>query len=96
MRYTSPFTIWTGYSFLCQKDCDPSNIIYIYSCRENSIETAYIENRPDMTEFISRFRGLSDSKLLEKTFVSTRENNPFQASGFVPIKLICNTVWIRK
>ena len=49
-----------------------------------------------MTEFISRFRGLKDSQLLEKTFVSTRENNPFQASGFVPLKFISNTVWIRK
>ena len=39
-------------------------------------------------------KGLSDYNLLERTFVSTQDENPFSESSFYPYQLVCAYCWI--
>ena len=95
LRFSEPIHIWIGFSFLVK---DETNTLeYIYAIRQLSSYNFKITSKDQFTYFINDwFKSMSISELLDKTFISTKEDNPFYKSGFRPYKLICSYIWIRK
>ena len=45
-------------------------------------------------QMTDRIKGLSEHDLLERTFVETQDENPFNESSFYPYALVCAYCWI--
>ena len=45
-------------------------------------------------QLTGKIKGLSDHDLLERTFVKTQDENPFNESSFYPYALVCAYCWI--
>ena len=45
-------------------------------------------------KMVNKLKGLNDHDLLQRTYVSTQDENPFTDSSFVPYKIVCAYCWI--
>ena len=90
-----PINLWLGFSFLC-RNSRSGDVIYLFACPQLSPFHSKFHKPSEFNEFIDEFKGKSHLDLLEETFVSTQDDNPFASSGFYPYKLICSYIWIRK
>jgi len=50
----------------------------------------------DATSLTKYFKGFSYDEYLDLAFISRNKVNPFDKSGYIPRKLVCMTVWIKK
>ena len=87
--------IWIGFSFLCEK-VKTGDVIYIFSCMQLAPYQTKFSTFDQFNNFIDDFKGKTHSDLLNETFISQKEDNPFANSGFRPYKLVCSYIWIRK
>ena len=87
--------IWIGFSFLCE-NVKTGDIIYIFSCIQLAPYHKKFSSVKRFNDFIDEFKGKTHHDILNETFISQKEDNPFANSGFRPYKLVCNYIWIRK
>ena len=94
LSFDSPVTFYMGFSFFAKDD--ENSLVYIYAVRQLASFTFKFKSKDQFKEFIKPFSGLPPSFFLQKTFIHTKEMNPFYKSGFRPVELVCNYIWIRK
>ena len=94
IRFNVPVHIWIGFSLLVKDELN--NIMYIYCIRQLASFNFKCVNRSQFHEFIAKFRNMTLADYLHDTYISTQRDNPFYKSGFRPLKLVCNYIWIRK
>ena len=88
--------IWLGFSFLMKKPTlTGDDIVFCYAARELSIERSKIYSQEGWTEFVNRFKDLTENDILSRVFAS-KDGNFFKRSGFYPYKLVTANIWIRK
>ena len=94
IRFNHFVQIWIGFSLLVKDDLN--NIVYIYSIRQLSSFTFKCANRNQFEEYIEQFKTMTLADYLQNTYISSKDDNPFYKSGFRPLRLVCNYIWIRK
>ena len=94
LTFRTPVSFYMGFSFFAKDDED--SLVYIYAVRQLASFTFKFNSKEQFNYFIKPFSGLPLSLFLEKTFISTKEMNPFWKSGFRPVQLVCSYIWIRK
>ena len=94
IRFNEFVQIWIGFSLLLKDELN--NIMYIYSVRQLSLYNLKCVNRNQFEEFIAEFKNLTLADHLHTTYISSKDDNPFVKSGFRPLRLVCNYIWIRK
>ena len=87
--------IWIGFSFLC-RNTKSDSIIYIYACEQLAPYRAKFSTKREFNKFINGFKGKTHYDLLQETFISTYDDNPFANSGYVPHCLVFSYIWIQK
>ena len=95
ISFKDPVAFSIGFSFFARPG-DGEDEKYIYIVRQLASHRFTCSFKEQYTEFIKLFKGLPLSFFLEKTFIMTKEANPFYKSGFRPTQLVCNYIWIRK
>ena len=89
-----PMRIEIGYSFLAQAK---EEIIYVFCPKALASYSASLESKTDYIHFLDKVKSIKESQHLQNTFLSTTESgSPFTASGYRPLSLISNTIWITK
>ena len=91
IRFQNLF-IWVNFSFLMVKD---ETISYRFAAKALSIERFKLFDKEGWIDFTDRFKGKNEEDFFSQVFAN-KEDNPFQASGYRPYKLVCAYVWIRK
>ena len=93
--YYEQTNILVGFSFLC-RNTKSDSIIYIYACEQLAPYRAKFSTKKEFNNFINEFKGKTHYDLLQETFISTYDDNPFANSGYVPHCLVCSYIWITK
>ena len=95
LRFTDPVMIWIGFSLIVKDE--HNNLVYIYAIRQLS-SYQFKFNKREQFDYFSKtyFDKIPLDELLNATYISTRDDNPFYKSGFRPVRLVCNYIWIRK
>ena len=95
LRFSSPVTIWVGFSLIVKDEFN--NRAYIYAIRQLASYNFKFTSRGQYEEYCKKqFEDIKLHDRLQKTYISTKDDNPFYKSGFRPFKLISCYVWIRK
>ena len=89
-------SLWIGFSFLCLKNSPPHTPIYIFAAKALATFHTKFSSPSQFNDFIDDLKGLSHHEILQQTFVATQDDNPFANSGYLPYKLVCSYIWIRK
>lgn len=96
ISFKSPVAFSIGFSFFA-KPGDGEAEIYIYVVRQLAATKFTCTSKRQFIGFVkTSFEKLPLSHYLEKSFIMTREDNPFYKSGFRPTQLVCSYIWIRK
>ena len=90
---TCPLDISIGYSFMATKK---DEYIYVFCPKALASYKAHVETKPQLNEFINKLKSLKEADHLENTFFKTFSGSAFTESGYAPIKLVSNTIWISK
>jgi len=70
---------------------------YVHSIVSKPVnESSLIKNDQDARNLIQYFKSLTYSDLLSLAFHSRNVDNPFDKSGYAPVRLVCITAWITK
>ena len=89
-----PFEIRIGFSFFMS---NLGTYSYVHSIVSKPVNTSSnISTRIDGKNLIDFFKGLTYSDLLSLAFQSRNADNPFDKSGYSPVRLVCITAWITK
>ncbi len=94
LSFKSPVQIYIGFSFFVKDELNIEK--YIYAIRQLSSYHHKVSSKRDYDDFILEFKNMGQDTLLQSTFVSQKEDNPFWRSGFRPVQLVCSYVWIYK
>ena len=90
------------------KSTKTQDITYIYAARELCLLKSKPKSKVNVywkfsisflfqvmwDNMVDKLKGLSDHDLLQRTYVSTQDENPFADSSFVPYKIVCAYCWI--
>ena len=88
------FELRIGFSFFMS---NLGKYSYVHSIVSKPVnETTNIRTRIDGRNLIDFFKGLTHSDLLSLAFQSRNVDNPFDKSGYSPVRLVCITAWITK
>ena len=89
-----PMRIEIGYSFLAQAK---EEIIYVFCPKALASYSASLNSKTEYLDFLNEVKSIKEPQHLQNTFMSTTESgSPFTASGYKPLSLIANTIWITK
>ena len=89
-----PMRIEIGYSFLAQAK---EEIIYVFCPKALASYSASLNSKTEYKNFLEKVKSIKEPQHLQNTFLSTSESgSPFTASGYRPLSLISNTIWITK
>ena len=89
-----PMRIEIGYSFLAQAK---EEIIYVFCPKALASYSASLNSKTEYLNFLNEVKSIKEPQHLQNTFMSTTESgSPFTASGYKPLSLIANTIWITK
>ena len=85
-----------GFSFISWKPLSDEKI-YIYAARQLAPFKYKFDTRKQCLEEFAKIGKMTDAELLETTFFQNDEiSDPFSASGYCPVKLVCSYIWITK
>ena len=90
---TFPMTVEIGFSFLAQKN---EEIIYVFCPKALASYTGKFVSKTKYQEFLNEVKSKKKDEHLQNTFFNTISGNPFTTSGYRPLCLISNTIWITK
>lgn len=94
LTFKSAVQIYIGFSFFVKDELNVEK--YIYAIRQLSSYHQKVLSKREYDEYILEFKNMGPDTLLQSTFVSQKEDNPFWRSGFRPVQLVCCYVWIYK
>ena len=94
LTFKSAVQVYIGFSFFVKDELNVEK--YIYAIRQLSSYHQKILSKRGYNDFILEFKNMGQDTLLQSTFVSQKEDNPFWRSGFRPVQLVCCYVWIYK
>ena len=84
-----------GFSFLCWQPLTGEKV-YIWAARSLAPFSFYANNKEECLDHFGEIGKMSEGELLKQVFVETDKENPFQTSGYCPLKLVCSYIYIRK
>ena len=84
-----------GFSFLCWKPMTNERI-YFFSAKELAPFRFKVDTEDELLAEFKKVGTLTDSEILNRTFVNSIPDNPFAKSGFIPLKIVCSYVYITK
>ena len=87
--------IRVGFSFLCWKPIT-NDRTYLFSAKPLAPFQFTVDSEDELLIEFSKIGSLTDSELLNKTFVQSIPDNPFAKSGFCPLKIVCSYIYITK
>lgn len=94
IRFNDLIIINVGFSFIAEKK---GSKIYLYCPKILAPYKCKCTSLTEAMDFADEIEKITHSGHLEKTFFTTSETgNPFKESGYVPINLVCNYIWITK
>ena len=94
IRFNDMIIINVGFSFIAEKK---GSKIYLYCPKILAPYKCKCTSLTEAMDFADEIEKITHSGHLEKTFFTTSETgNPFKESGYVPINLVCNYIWITK
>lgn len=88
-----PVDIKIGYSFIAKAK---EEYIYVFCPKALASYKAKVQTQTQLNQFISEFKTLKDVDHLSNTFFKTFSGSAFTSSGYIPVKLVSNTIWISK
>ena len=87
--------ISVGFSFIAWKPTINEKI-YLFSAQQLSPFKFWPSNRQEGLEMFSAVGKLSDSQILEKTFINNLSENLLSSSGLCPKKIVCSYIYVTK
>ena len=84
-----------GFSFISWKP-HTNERTYLYSAKALSSFKFIVDTREELLSQSSELRTMTDAQLLDKTFLSNSDDNPFSSSGFCPLKIVSSYIYITK
>ena len=94
LSFKPSIQIYIGFSFFVKDELNVEK--YIYAVRQLCSYHEKFSKKSEFEDYIREFKNLGNDTLLQSTFVSQKEDNPFWRSGFRPVQLVCCYVWIYK
>ena len=93
--YSPDMLVEIGHSFICKVGLS-DEITYMFSAKSLATYRRKISNYEEFTEFAKDMGKLSTADFLRQVFWEANDTNRFHRSGWVPVKLVCNYIWITK
>ena len=93
--YNEDTEVKVGFSFISWKPIT-NDRVYLFSAKALAPFKFVVDNEEELREKFSKLGSMTDSEILNKTFVTTLSDNPFSKSGFCPLKIVCSYVYITK
>ena len=94
IRFSDMVMINVGFSFIAQKN---DSKIYLYCPKLLAPYKIKCTTVKEAMDFAEEIENKTQAYHLENTFVTTTDTgNPFKESGYIPINLVCNYIWITK
>ena len=87
--------IKVGFSFISWKPIT-NDRTYLFSAKALAPFQFTIDSKNKLLAEFSKIGSLTDSEILNKTFLNSFPDNPFSVSGFCPLKIVCSYVYITK
>ena len=84
-----------GFSFLSWKPMTNERT-YFFSAKELAPFRFTVDTEDELLTEFKKVGSLTDSEILNKTFINSIPDNPFSNSGFIPLKIVCSYVYITK
>ena len=84
-----------GFSFLSWKPITNERT-YLFSAKQLAPFQFTVDSEDELMIEFSKIGSMTDSELLNKTFVQSIPDNPFAKSGFCPLKIVSSYVYITK
>ena len=88
-----PITIEIGFSFLARAK---EEVIFIFCPKALASYSVTANSKTEFTNFMNKVKSMKDSEHLQNTFLNQEAGTAFTASGYRPLSLISNTIWITK
>ena len=93
--YNEDTEVKVGFSFISWKPIT-NDRVYLFSAKALAPFKFVVDNEEELREKFSKLGSMTDSEILNKTFLTTLSDNPFSKSGFCPLKIVCSYVYITK
>ena len=93
--YNEDTEVKVGFSFISWKPIT-NDRVYLFSAKALAPFTFVVDNEDELKNKFSKLALLTDSELLNRTFIGNLSDNPFSKSGFCPLKIVCSYVYITK
>ena len=94
IRFNDLMLISVGFSFIAE-----SNLERIYLFCPKALASYHVKclSKADAVSFAEDLEKKTIAEHLANTFITTTETgNPFSQSGYNPVNLVCNYIWITK
>ena len=93
--FTENTEVSIGFSFIAWKPTINEKV-YLFSAKQLSPFKFWPSNRKECLESFSSVATLSDSQILQKTFINNLSENLLSTSGLCPKKIICSYIYVTK
>ena len=93
--YNEYTQVKVGFSFLSWKPITNERT-YLFSAKELAPFKYMVGSEDELLMKFSKIGSMSDSEMLNQTFIQSIPDNPFSKSGFTPLKIVCSYVYITK
>ena len=94
IRFNDLLLIHVGFSFIATNKDEK---IYLFCPKSLAPYTAKCIDKTEAMDFADDLEKMNQSEHLENTFINTTDTgNPFEESGYCPVNLVCNYIWITK
>ena len=93
--YNDDTEVKVGFSFISWKPITNERT-YLFSAKPLAPFKFVVSSEEELREKFSIIGSMSDSELLNKTFINSLPDNPFAKSGFNPLKIVASYIYITK
>ena len=94
IRFNDLLLIHVGFSFIATNKDEK---IYLFCPKSLAPYTAKCLDKKEAMDFADGLEKMTLVEHLQNTFINTTDTgNPFEESGYCPVNLVCNYIWITK
>ena len=95
LRYGRMIIIHISFSYTVWKPFT-GETRYVYAAKDLAHTLIKFRTREAFEEIASRYKNMQDHDFMMDSFMARLSGNVFEASGFIPKKLVCSYCWITK
>ena len=93
--YNEDTDVKVGFSFIAWKPLKNERI-YLFSTKPFAPFKFVVSDQDELMKKFKRIGSITDSELLNRTFIKSLQGNAWSKSGFCPLKIVCSYIYITK